>query len=88
MNKNWQFKTANNSFKVLVPPPPQFPQMTWNVSQNLEMGLELEMIWCDHFLISKKGVATLAFHTHFIQSENQQMNFASEWLKFFLFVTR
>ena len=47
--------------KVLVPPPPQFPQMTWYGSQN---------------------------HAHFIQRENQQMNFASEWLKFSLFVSR
>ena len=54
--------------------------MTGNVSQNLEMGLE--MLWCDYFWTLKMGLATLASHTHFIQSKNQQTNFASEWLKF------
>ena len=34
------------------------------------------------------SMATLACHAHFIQSENRQMNFASEWLKFSLFVSR
>ena len=72
--------------KVLVPPPPQLPQMTWNVLQNLEMGLE--MMWCAYYQILKKGVAILACHAHFIQSENQKINFASEWVKFSLFVSR
>ena len=43
------------------------------------MGLEI--LQCAHFRILKKGVATLACHTHFIQSEYQQMNFTSEWLR-------
>ena len=72
--------------KVPVPPPPQFPQMAWNVSQNREMSLEI--MWCAYFRISKKGVAILACHPHFIQSENRQMNFASERFKFSLFVSR
>ena len=40
------------------------------------------------FRLLKKGVVTLACHAHFIQSKNQQMNFASEWLKISLFVSR
>ena len=67
-------------------PPPPPPHMTWNVSQNLGMGLEI--MWCAYFQILKRGVATLACHAHFIQSENWQINFASEWLKFPLFVSR
>ena len=53
----WDFRNLGNPlFKVLVPPPPQFPQMTWNGSQNMEMGLE--MMWCAYFQILKKGVIT------------------------------
>ena len=48
----------------------------------------LEMMRCAYFRILKSGLATLASHAPFIQSKNRQMNFTSEWLKYFHFVSR